>query len=62
MEIKYKGITYEVDSEYWGETSLNDSAEFQYFQLQSCIESKDFVTLQNRLVGMLLHGGLVIKK
>lgn len=62
MEIKYKGVTYEMDKEYWGETSLNDSAEFQYFQIQSCIESKDFVTLQNRITAYLLHGGIKIKK
>lgn len=61
MEITYKGITYEMDLDYWGETSLNDSAEFQYFQLKSCIEDKDFVTLQNRITGCLMWGGIKIK-
>ena len=61
MEIIYKGITYEMDLDFWGETSLNDSAEFQYFQLKSCIEDKDFVTLQNRITNMTLHGGLKTK-
>ena len=62
MEITYKGIAYEIDKEYWGETSLNDSTDFQYFQLKSCIEDKDFVTLQNRITNMTLNGGLKIKK
>ncbi len=62
MEITYKGIIYEMDKDFWGETSLNDSVEFQYLQLKSCIKDKDFLTLQNRLVGMVMWGGIKIKK
>lgn len=61
MEITFKGEIYTLDTNYWGETCLNDSAEFHLFQLKHCIEVKDFVTLENRITNMLLHGGLVKK-
>lgn len=61
MEIVYKNITYELDKEYWKRESVNDSIDFQHMQLQYCIKTGDFITLENRITNMLLWGGIKIK-
>jgi len=62
-EINYKGNIYQLDKEYWKGNLLNDSIEFQYEQLEYCIETGDFQTLENRINNMLKWGGIkIIKK
>ena len=62
-EIKYRGNIYQLDKEYWKGDLLNDSIEFQYRQLEYCIETGDFQTLENRINNMLKWGGIkIIKK
>ena len=62
-EINYKGNIYQLDEEYWKGNLLNDSIEFQYEQLEYCIETGDFQTLENRINNMLKWGGIkIIKK
>ena len=62
-EIKYRGNIYQLDKEYWKGDLLNDSIEFQYEQLEYCIEIGDFQTLENRINNMLKWGGIkIIKK
>jgi hypothetical protein len=61
FNIEFKGVLYLIDISYWKESSVNDSADFQFLQLKHCIEVKDFVTLENRITNMLLHGGLIKK-
>ena len=61
--IKYKGIEYELDSEYFTGNSVNNSVDFQLLQLKTCVEQKDFVTLENRIENMLKWGGIkAVKK
>ena len=56
--LTYKKQKYELDPEYWEETSVNNSREFQLMQLNYCIEVGDFVTLENRINNMLIWGGI----
>lgn len=60
--IKYKGIEYELDSEYFTGNSVNNSVDFQLLQLKTCVEQKDFVTLENRIENMLKWGGIKVLK
>ena len=62
MEITFKGVTYILDKEFWKGETINASIEFQYKQLQYCIEIGDYQTLENRVTNMLLWGGIKIKK
>ena len=59
MQFSFKGKTYKMDESYWTGDMLNTSAEFQYEQLIYCIQIGDFLTLENRITGMLKHGGLI---
>jgi hypothetical protein len=61
-EIKYKGTTYILDKDYWKGTMLNDSIDFQYLQLEYCLEVGDFTTFENRVTNMLLNGGILVKE
>lgn len=56
--ITYKGITYKLDEDYFTGDSVNNSIDFQLLQLNTCIEQKDFVTLENRIINMLKWGGI----
>ena len=56
--ITYRKQKYELDPEYWDETSANSSREFQLMQLNYCIEVGDFITLENRINNMLKWGGI----
>ncbi len=56
--LTYKKQKYELDPEYWEETSVNNSREFQLMQLNYCIRVGDFITLENRINNMLIWGGI----
>ncbi len=57
--IEFKGKKYQLDKEYWKETMVNDSIDFQYEQLMYCLKTQDFDTLKNRITNMTLNGGLI---
>ena len=56
--LTYKSQKYELDSEYWEETAVNNSREFQLMQLNHCVKVGDFTTLENRIENMLRWGGI----
>ena len=58
MKFNFKGKTYQIDEDYWTGDMLNTSASFQFEQLIYCIQIKDWLTLENRINGMLRNGGL----
>jgi hypothetical protein len=58
MKFTFKGKKYQIDEDYWDGEMLNTSAEFQFEQLIYCIQIKDWITLENRINGMLKNGGL----
>ena len=58
MKFTFKGKMYQIDESYWTGDMLNTSPEFQYEQLIYCIQVKDWITLENRINGMLRNGGL----
>lgn len=58
MKFNFKGKTYKMDENYWNGEMLNTSAEFQFEQLIYCIQIQDWIALENRINGMLKHGGL----
>ena len=60
--ITYKGIQYELDSEYFTGDSVNNSVDFQLLQLKTCIAQKDFITLESRINNMLKWGGIKQKE
>ena len=60
--ITYKNVKYQLDESYWKGETVNDSLDFQYMQLEYCIETGDFLTLENRLNNMLQWGGVKIIK
>jgi len=61
-EITYKGTTYILDEDYWKGTMLNDSIDFQYLQLEYCLEIGDFTTFEHRVNNMLMWSGIKIKE
>ena len=60
--IAYKNVKYQLDEHYWKGTMVNDSLAFQYMQLEYCIETGDYKTLENRLNNMIQWGGVIIVK
>ena len=60
--ITYKNVKYHLDETYWKGEMVNDSLDFQYMQLEYCIKTGDFQTLENRLNNMLQWGGVIIVK
>lgn len=60
--ITYKNVKYQLDKNYWKGEMVNDSLDFQYMQLEYCIKTGDFQTLENRLNNMIQWGGLIIIK
>lgn len=58
--ITYKNVKYQLDENYWKGEMVNDSLDFQYMQLEYCIETGDFQTLENRLNNMLQWDGVLI--
>lgn len=57
----YKGKVYELDKKFFKGEMVNDTAEFHLKQYQYLINQQDWVTLENRIIGALLWGGLVNK-
>lgn len=57
--IEFKGKRYQLDKAFWKGEMLNTSLDFQYEQLMYCIETQDFDTLKNRIIGMTRNGGLI---
>ena len=55
--IIYKNVKYQLDETYWKGEMVNDSLDFQYMQLEYCIEIGDYKTLENRLNNMIRWGG-----
>ena len=51
--IAYKNVKYQLDEHYWKGTMVNDSLDFQYMQLEYCIETGDYKTLENRLTNII---------
>jgi len=60
--INFKGITYQLDENYWKGSMINDSIDFQLMQLQYCLDIQDYNTLTNRLLNMTTWGGAYIKE
>lgn len=60
--IAYKNVKYQLDETYWKGEMVNDSLDFQYMQLEYCIKTGDFLTLESRLNNMLQWGGAIIIK
>jgi len=58
MKFTFKGKKYQIDESYWKGEMPNTSPEFQYEQLIYCIQIQDWITLENRINGMLRNGGL----
>ena len=58
--ITYKNVKYQLDEAYWKGEMVNDYLDFQYMQLEYCIKTGDFQTLENRLNNMLQWGGVLI--
>jgi hypothetical protein len=56
--ITYRNQKYELDPEYWEESDINSTREFQLMQLTHCVEVGDFATLENRINNMLKWGGI----
>lgn len=66
--IKYKGITYIMDEDYWrkemdywGDNMINVTSQFQYEQILYIIETKQYLQLEGRIKNMLKWGGIKIK-
>ena len=55
--ITYKNVKYQLNETYWKGEMVNDSLDFQYMQLEYCIEIGDYKTLENRLNNMIRWGG-----
>lgn len=58
--IIYKNVKYQLDETYWKGEMVNDSLDFQYMQLEYCIEIGDYKTLENRLNNMIRWGGALV--
>lgn len=66
--IKYKGITYIMDEDYWrkemdywGDNMINVTSQFQYEQILYIIKTKQYLQLEGRIKNMLKWGGIKIK-
>jgi hypothetical protein len=57
MQFTFKGRTYEL-TDKWEETCLNDSKEFQLEQFEHLIKTRDYVTLENRVINQEKFGYL----
>jgi hypothetical protein len=63
MEFKFKGQSYMLDKQYWDNQyienpMLNTTYDFQNQQIEFLIKVRDWVTLENRIIGMLKWGGI----
>jgi len=57
VSFKFKGRLYAL-TDKWEETCLNDSKEFQLEQFNYLIETKDYTTLENRIINQEKFGYL----
>jgi len=57
VSFKFKGKLYAL-TDKWEETCLNDSKEFQLEQFSYLIETKDYTTLENRIINQEKFGYL----
>lgn len=55
--FKFKGKIYEL-TDKWEETCVNDSKEFQLEQFNYLIKTKDFTTIENRIINQEKFGYL----
>lgn len=55
--FKFKGKIYKLTNK-WEETCVNDSKEFQLEQFNYLIETKDYTTLENRIINQEKFGYL----
>lgn len=55
--FKFKGKIYELTNK-WEETCVNDSKEFQLEQFNYLIKTKDFTTIENRIINQEKFGYL----
>ena len=58
-KFSFKGKTYQLDPKFFDESMLNTSLEFQYSQFMYLIKAQDWITLENRIINQLKHGGLI---
>lgn len=57
VTFKFKGKIYKL-TDKWEETCLNDSKEFQLEQFNYLIKTKDYTTLENRIINQEKFGYL----
>jgi hypothetical protein len=57
VSFKFKGRLYAL-TDKWEETCLNDSKKFQLEQFNYLIETKDYTTLENRIINQEKFGYL----
>jgi hypothetical protein len=57
VSFKFKGRLYAL-TDKWEETCLNDSKEFQLEQFNYLIKTKDYTTLENRIINQEKFGYL----
>ena len=57
VSFKFKGKSY-VLTDKWEETCLNDSKEFQLEQFNYLIKTKDYTTVENRIINQEKFGYL----
>jgi len=55
--FKFKGKIYRL-TDKWEETCVNDSKEFQLEQFNYLLKTKDFTTLENRIINQEKFGYL----
>ena len=57
VTFKFKGKLYAF-TDKWEETCLNDSKQFQLEQFTYLIQTKDFTTIENRIINQKKFGYL----
>ena len=57
VTFKFKGRVYAL-TDKWEETCLNDSKEFQLEQFNYLVKTKDFTTVENRIINQERFGYL----
>ena len=57
FSFKFKGKIYKL-TDKWEETCVNDSKEFQLEQFNYLLKTKDFTTIENRIINQQKFGYL----
>ncbi len=55
--FRFKNKIYQL-TDKWEETCLNDSKDFQMEQFEFMLQTKDYLTLKNRIINQLKFGYL----